>query len=110
MVTIFESLNMGCHGEQKKCLHVHGKHMSICARCTGSIIGHILGVTAFFLIDFSWLIFPIGISAMFVMFLDWYMQNKLHWYHNNYSRLVTGIIGSFSFVVMTLKLIAILFF
>jgi hypothetical protein len=39
------------------------------------------------------------------MFADWWMQNKLHWYHNNFARLITGILGGFAVAISVITMI-----
>jgi hypothetical protein len=39
------------------------------------------------------------------MFTDWWMQNKMHLYHNNFSRLITGILGGFAVAISIITFI-----
>lgn len=84
----------GCHGIPERCFKVNGRHLPFCARCAGAGVGHIGGAINFFVAPMvSVVFFPVGLA---VMLADWVMQNKLHWYHSNFSRFVTGIMGGYS--------------
>lgn len=105
MVEILNHLNIGCHGEEKKCLHVNGKHMPICARCVGTIIGHCSAFLISFFIVFSYGVYLISSGLLLIMLADWWMQNKVHWYHSNFARLVTGILGGFAVAISIITFI-----
>jgi uncharacterized membrane protein len=105
MVEILSHLNIGCHREEKKCFHVNGKHMPICARCVGTIIGHCSAILISFFIAFSFEIYFISAGFLIIMFADWWMQNKLHGYHNNFARLFTGILGGFAVAISVITFI-----
>jgi len=80
-----------CHGIPNRCFKINGKHMPICARCTGAGIGHIIAFIAFamqYKVAYYWIaVLPI------IMLADWVLQNKIHAYNSNLSRLITGICG-----------------
>lgn len=105
MVTIFRHIELGCHGEEKKCLHVNGKHMPVCARCTGTIIGHCGAILSVFFISYTEYIYFLSAGFLLIMFADWWMQNNRKWYHSNFTRLITGIMGGFAVAVCIVSII-----
>lgn len=94
MVSLLKDYNLGCHGIPERCFRIKGQPMNFCARCLGACIGHIVAVINYFTFPMLsvWLA-PLG---LIIMFGDWYLQNKKKLYHNNISRLLTGIIGGYS--------------
>lgn len=104
MVTIFRHIELGCHGEEKKCLHLNGKHLPLCARCTGAIIGHCAAILSSFFFTFNNSIYLITAALLLIMFLDWWMQNNRKWYHSNFTRLITGILGGFGIAISIISI------
>jgi uncharacterized membrane protein len=90
---IWGEINWGCHGIPERCLIVRGKRMTICARCFGATIGHVL----------SFVLFVIGklppvyiaIALLIPLALDWSLQQFFHILSTNPRRLLTGILGGF---------------
>lgn len=87
-------ISLGCHGIPERCFKVRNKHLPFCARCLGASIGHIGAAINFFIGPMLPLYFaPIGMS---IMFIDWVFQNKYKFYHSNFSRLITGVVGGYA--------------
>lgn len=61
----------GCHQMPERSFFYKGHQFPVCARCTGVIIGQILGA-----ISFAFFVLPNrAVSFLcFVMFLDWWLQ------------------------------------
>jgi uncharacterized membrane protein len=93
MVIIFKGFNLGCHGIPERCFIIRGKHMPFCARCLGASIGHIWSFMNFLLFPMLPIIF--ASMGLVIIYVDWYLQNKVKAYHSNSSRLITGIIGGY---------------
>ena len=64
----------GCHQREDRSFHIKGWQFPICSRCTGILVGQLLGILIYI---FQFRI-PIYISCifLFIMFLDWYIQYK----------------------------------
>lgn len=90
----FGNLNLGCHGIPERCLRFGKWRMTICARCTGSVIGH---VAAFFAVFFSmqpdW---RISAAMLIPIAVDWSLQEFLKIPSTNFRRLITGLLGGFA--------------
>jgi uncharacterized membrane protein len=86
-----KNINWGCHGIPERCLIVKGKRMSICARCFGSNIGHIIAIILFI----AGFLPPWYYSLIFMglLLIDWSLQAFLKIMSNNTRRVITGIIG-----------------
>lgn len=86
-----KNINWGCHGIPERCLVFRGKRMSICARCFGSNIGHVLAIVLFLLgLLPNWYI---SLLLLMVLFIDWGLQEFFKLMSNNLRRIITGIIG-----------------
>ncbi|PZR26432.1 MAG: hypothetical protein DI535_14270 [Citrobacter freundii] len=88
------NLHPGCHGIPERCFKIKGKAMPFCARCLGASAGHVTGLTAGIFLPA--VPFYCLFAALLIMLADWNMQNKLHRYHSNISRLITGVGGGFA--------------
>lgn len=91
MLSEIKNINWGCHGIPERCLVHQGKRMSICARCFGSNIGHIIAV-----ILFTVRLLPpwyYSLLLLSVLLLDWTLQEFFKIMSNNTRRVITGIIG-----------------
>lgn len=94
----------GCHQRADRSFFIEQWQFPVCARCTGVMIGHIIG-------------FPLGMKSRVspwaaaclceVMLADWVLQAVGIRESTNGRRLVTGIVGGIGTAVlyaMTLKL------
>lgn len=90
----FKEYHFGCHGIPKRCFVFKGKPMPFCARCFGVSIGHVAVAISYFVFFLPTL--WIALVGLTVMLIDWYFQNKLKLYHNNISRLISGVFGGYS--------------
>lgn len=95
-----------CHGIPNRCYKVNGKYMTWCARCVGASIGHVLSAAMYFFYFLPSLFYPL--IGLVIIFMDWFLQNRLLCYHSNHMRLITGLIGGFSVGIFSWKLFDIL--
>lgn len=78
----------GCHQIEERSFKIKGWQFPICSRCTGILLGQIIGV---FIYLFGGRIpFYIDAIFLFIMFLDWYIQYKNIKKSTNFRRLITG--------------------
>lgn len=85
------NIRLGCHRLPDRSFTIKGKPMPFCARCFGASIGHL----------FSFTLFCIGLLPpfclcfifIFIIFLDWSIQEWFGIMSTNSRRFVTGIIG-----------------
>ena len=84
-------INFGCHGIPERCLVVRGKRMTICARCVGAIIGHVVSFALFL----TGHLFSLYIASflIFIMLVDWSLQRFASIPSTNTRRLITGFAG-----------------
>lgn len=85
-----------CHQKANRSFFFNNYQFPICARCTGLLIGYILGVTSL-LFNFK---LSILISSIFIviMFIDWFIQHKEILYSTNKRRLLTGTLCGFGII------------
>lgn len=86
----FLRLFFGCHANPSRSFFWRGKQFPICARCTGELVGIILGIPIFIV----WGYFSV-LTCFFLMIpliVDGTLQLKTKWVSNNMLRLFTGIL------------------
>ena len=80
---------LGCHQMPERSFFYKGYQFPVCARCTGLIIGYLLGVLIYFLNVLNW---KIAIILCIPLVLDGGSQ-YLNWrISNQVLRLITGIL------------------
>ena len=80
---------LGCHQMPERSFFYKGYQFPLCARCTGLIIGYLLGVLIYFLKVLNW---KIAIILCIPLVLDGGSQ-YLNWrISNQVLRLITGIL------------------
>lgn len=84
---------MGCHQMPERSFFIKGFQFPVCARCTGVILGQIIGFCCYFAFElpFVWTYIFCG-----VMFLDWLVQKVELWESTNLRRLLTGLLCGFA--------------
>lgn len=82
----------GCHQRSDRSFHWHGYQFPVCARCTGVLVGYLVTLPLYFIIELHYI--PC-IVACSIMFLDWLVQYKKIRESTNIRRLITGILGGF---------------
>ena len=83
----------GCHQLPERSFFVKDYQFPICARCTGVLLGNIIGLVGAFVYILNWRTLVLGCS---IMFLDWHLQFIRLVKSTNTRRLITGIIGGYS--------------
>ena len=77
-----------CHRMPERSFFIHGYQFPLCARCTGVLIGEILGIIMIILgIHLEW---SLILAFILVMGADWFVQYIELVMSNNVRRLITG--------------------
>ena len=85
-----------CHQKSERSFFFYNYQFPMCARCTGLLIGYLLGILAlFFNLKIS-----ISLSLIFaaIMFIDWFIQHKKIYPSNNTRRVITGFLCGFGII------------
>ena len=84
---------------------IRGYQLPLCARCTGIMIGNIIGLMTF------WIDFPLWTALLMIpMALDGTVQRFTDYEANNRRRLITGLLWGVASVAMTFFLIRLLIY
>ncbi|MFP3124312.1 DUF2085 domain-containing protein [Ectobacillus funiculus] len=87
-----------CHRKRDRCLHINGKALPLCARCTGILAGYLFIPL---LLLSSWHIpFWIGLLSQLPLLIDGYTQLWKWRTSNNILRLTTGLLSGFGLSVL----------
>ena len=79
---------LGCHQMESRSFSLWGYQFPLCARCTGVLIGEILGIIMIILgIHLEW---SLILAFILVMGADWFVQYIELVMSNNVRRLITG--------------------
>ena len=90
-----------CHCRADRSFFFKGKQFPICARCTGQLIGLILGIIiAFKIKDLSWFYI---VLLMLPLIIDGVTQLLTKYESNNIKRVITGILFGIGFIFLFLK-------
>ncbi|MFD3447421.1 DUF2085 domain-containing protein [Microbacteriaceae bacterium 4G12] len=87
-----------CHRRPERCLHIKGKPMPLCARCTGMLAGYIF-LPLLLLLGWHLPIW-LGIISQVPLVLDGYTQLRKWRMSNNTLRLTTGLLSGFGLSVI----------
>lgn len=93
----------GCHQRSDRSFSLGHYQFPICARCTGILIGEILGVANLF-IGLTIATY-LSIIFMLVMFLDWLIQKIDLLPSTNIRRILTGTLCGFGYFDILIKTI-----
>ena len=92
----------GCHQRADRSFFFRGYQFPVCARCTGVLIGYLLGIPAYI----AWGVnLRICIIFAAIMFLDWVLQYGKLLESINIRRLVTGVCGGYSIMSVQILLL-----
>lgn len=80
----------GCHAMPERSFHFHGKPFPICARCTGELIGILLGIPIVYIFGIPQ--FELVILMMLPLIIDGMLQRLTSYESRNIRRLITGIL------------------
>lgn len=87
----------GCHCKKERSFYFHGEPFPICARCSGELIGILLGMFSFpFYHPTPW----IAIWLMIPMLLDGFAQALTRYKSVNGLRFITGILFGYALIVL----------
>jgi len=84
----------GCHQISNRSFFIAQYQFPVCARCTGALVGSIIAYTLIFFYTPPLLFCKFGCS---IMFIDWLFQYLSIKDSTNVRRLITGLIGGYSF-------------
>lgn len=93
--------NSGCHQLPERSLFIKNRQLPVCARCTGVMIGQI-SATLMGLI-YKPISTLISIAMLFVMGLDWGLQEFKILESTNVRRFITGVLGGYGLFNLYLK-------
>lgn len=85
-----------CHQKANRSFFFNNYQFPICARCTGLLIGYILGIISI-LFNFK-ISINLSLFFMVIMFIDWFIQHKQILYSTNIRRLLTGLFCGFGII------------
>lgn len=85
----------GCHQMPERSFFIGKYQFPICARCSGVMIGYILGLVLFFFIRINIMICT---AMCMIMYADWKLQNINLLQSTNLRRLITGIICGIGYI------------
>ena len=85
----------GCHCMDSRSFHYRNIRFPICARCTGELIGILLGVILFAFWQPGWLL---ALLLLLPLLIDGGIQALTRYESNNIKRLITGILFGYGLV------------
>ena len=97
----------GCHQKNERSFLYKGCQFPLCARCTGLLSGHLVGLLLFVFFlraDIMLLLYFAAISVL-LLGIDGIGQLKKLWLSTNLRRLTTGLFCGFFVTVFNLRLI-----
>lgn len=94
----FLRIFFGCHARPDRSFYFRGKQFPICARCTGELVGMLLGILI--AVCFDGPSFWISCLMMFPLVVDGFTQRLTAYESNNIRRLWTGILFGIAFIFM----------
>lgn len=92
----FLRIFFGCHGRPDRSFYFRGQQFPICARCTGELIGILIGIPITFFGGYP--SFPIVLLLMLPMVSDGFFQLLTSYESKNIRRLFTGILFGIAFL------------
>ncbi|MDF2700531.1 MAG: hypothetical protein K0Q49_2090 [Haloplasmataceae bacterium] len=91
----------GCHQFQSRSFFYRNFQFPICARCTGIIIGEFILAPISLLFSYNNIIF--NIMLLSIMVTDGLLQYFKILESNNIRRLITGLMGGYAFMLLTIS-------
>lgn len=85
----------GCHCRPDRSFYYKGYKFPICARCTGELVGMIIGIPIFIIYNIPIIILLVMMAPMI---LDGTLQLVGSYESNNTKRVITGVIFGISFI------------
>ena len=96
-----------CHRIPQRSFFFMGRQFPICARCTGILIGYIIGI--FYIIFYNRLGYIFELMLMIPLLIDGIGQYKGYFVSTNIRRLITGLLAGISFICLS-RMIIVLWF
>ena len=92
----FLRIFFGCHARPDRSFYFRGKQFPICARCTGELVGIIVGIpiAIFWGCPRFWIV----LLMMFPLVFDGFLQRLTSYESGNIRRLLTGISFGTAFI------------
>ncbi|MFR2534449.1 MAG: DUF2085 domain-containing protein [Clostridia bacterium] len=92
----------GCHQREDRSFHIKGWQFPICSRCTGILIGQIIGILLY---GIGRIRVPFWLDFVFlsIMFIDWYIQYRQIRQSNNFRRVITGSLAGIAQISILVK-------
>lgn len=92
----------GCHQREDRSFHIKGWQFPICSRCTGILIGQIIGILLY---GIGRIRVPFWLDFVFLstMFIDWYIQYRQIRQSNNFRRVITGSLAGIAQISILVK-------
>ena len=94
----FLRIFFGCHARPDRSFYFRGRQFPICARCTGELVGMLLGIVI--AICFGCPDFWVVCLMMLPLVVDGFTQRLTAYESNNIRRLWTGILFGIAFIFM----------
>lgn len=94
-----------CHRMPERSFFFRGHQLPICARCTGILIGYVIGIL--YLIFYNKLGYIFELLLMVPLLIDGIGQYRGYFVSTNIRRLITGILGGISLICL-LRIIIVL--
>ncbi len=94
----FLRIFFGCHARPDRSFYFRGRQFPICARCTGELVGMLLGIVI--AICFGCPDFWVVCLLMLPLVVDGFTQRLTAYESNNIRRLWTGILFGIAFIFM----------
>lgn len=86
---------LGCHQIPERSFYYKKYQYPVCARCTGVLIGYIIGIGTTWIFSFS---LKINILFILIMLTDWSIQYFNIYKSNNLRRLISGILCGYGLI------------
>ena len=95
--------NCGCHQRPDRSFFIFGYQFPICSRCTGILVGQIVGLILY--IFGVRILLLIDICFLIIMFIDWFLQYKNILISTNIRRFITGNLAGIAQISIITKII-----
>ena len=98
----------GCHQLHERSFFFNNYQFPVCARCTGLLIGYIMGIIFFsFLLKYDIMkLFICTFLSVLILGIDGVLQLKKICISNNRRRLITGLLCGFFLICFIIKIIS----
>jgi len=94
----FLQILFGCHARPDRSFFFRGKQFPICARCTGELVGIVLGIPTIIIWGYPEIHYVL--LLMLPLIFDGFLQLLTSYESGNMRRLFTGILFGFAFDFM----------